>query len=307
AAAGSSLPLTGSSVGTAVGVEGRAVPMAERLAAGWQTVTPGYFAAIGIPVRAGRDFTPADLDRTTHQVVINQALARLLFADQNPIGRRIVLGAEERTTDWHDVIGVVGDVRHASLTAAAAPRAYDLFGQHWSRTMFLVARSRSDPYASVPLVRREVQRLDPEVPVFEVRSLSDILDDSIAARRLASAFAAGLAGLSVLLAAIGVYGLLASTVASRMREFGIRRALGSSSSQIVTLIFAEGAGLAAIGIPAGMALAAASARLIESQLFGVRASDPRVLAAVAMVLVAVGAAAAYLPARRASRIDPAIT
>ena len=240
-------------------------------------------------------------------MVINQALARQVFGDQNPIGRRIVLGAEERAVDWHEVIGVVGDVRHTSLTAAGAPRAYDLFGQHWSRTLFVVARSPSDPYAAVPLVRREVQRLDPEAPVFEVRSLSDILDDSIAARRLASGFAAGLAGLSLLLAAIGVYGLLASTVAARMREFGIRRALGSSSSQIVTLIFAEGATLAAIGIPIGIAIAAASGRLIESQLFGVQAGDPRVLAAVAMVLVGVGAAAAYVPARRAARIDPAIT
>ena len=218
-----------------------------------------------------------------------------------------MLGAEQQAIDWHEIVGVVGDVRHTSLAASGSPRAYDLVGQHWSRTMFLVARSHADPYAVVPLIRNEVQRLDPLAPVFEVRSLDDILDDSIAARRLASAFAAGLAGLSLLLAAIGVYGLLASTVGARMREFGIRRALGSSSSQIVALIFAEGAALVAIGIPIGIAIAVACGRLIESQLFGVQASDPRVLAGVAAVLVAVGAAAASVPARRAARIDPAIT
>jgi putative ABC transport system permease protein len=273
AAAGSALPLTGSGAGTAVGVEGRAVPMADRPGAGWQTVTPGYFAAIGIPIRAGRDFTRGDLDRPTHQVIINQALARLLFGDENPIGRRLVLGPEAGSIDWHEIIGVAGDVRHASLTAASAPRAYDLVGQHWSRTAFVIARTQGDPYAAAALVRREVQQLDPQAPVFEVRSLGDILDDSIATRRLASAFAGGLAGLSVLLAAIGVYGLLTSTVAARMREFGIRRALGSSPAQIVQLIVTEGAGLAAVGIPIGVALTLAGGRLIESQLFGVQAGD----------------------------------
>jgi predicted permease len=307
AAAGSALPLTGSSIATAIGVEGGTVPMAERPAAGWQTVTPGYFAAVGIPLRAGRDFAPADRDRPTHQVVINQALARLLFGDVDPIGRRITLGADDPAIDWHEIVGVVGDVRHTNLAATGSPRAYDLFGQHWSRTMFVVARSRTEPYAVVPLLRGEVQRLDPQAPVFELRSLADILDDSIAARRLASAFAAGLAGLSLLLAAIGVYGLLASMVAARTREFGIRRALGSSSSQILAVIFAEGAVLAALGLPIGIAIAVGAGRLIESQLFGVQASDVRVLAGVTTVLLAVGAAASYLPARRAARTDPAIT
>ncbi len=307
AAAGSALPLTGSGSGAAVAVEGRVPPMAERPGAGWQTVTPGYFATVGMPILAGRDFTLADLDRPAHHVVINQALARLVFRDENPIGRRLLLGPDGSAPDWHEVVGVVGDVRHTNLAFAGLPHAYDLFGEHWSRTMFLVAKSRMEPYAVAPLVRREVRQLDAEVPVFEVRSLDDIVGGSIAARRLASGFALALAGVSLLLAAIGVYGLLASTVTARMREFGIRRALGSSSSQIVTLIAAESAALVAVGIPAGIALALASGRLIESQLFGVGAGDPRVLAGVAAMLVAIGAAAASVPARRAARVDPAIT
>jgi putative ABC transport system permease protein len=307
AAAGSALPLSGASIGTSVAVEGRVASIAERPGAGWQTVTPGYFAAVGIPLRAGRDFSLADLARAPHLVIINQSLARLLFGDANPIGRRLALGPEQEVTDWHEIVGVVGDVRHTSLASPATPRAYDLFGQHWSRTMVVVARSRLEPYALAAAVRREVQRLDPQAPMFEVRSLEDILDDSVAARRLAGVFAAGLAGLSVLLSATGFYGLLASTVAARTREFGIRRALGSSSSGIVRLIVGEGAAIAAMGVSIGIVIALAGGRLVQSQLFGVQSSDPRVLAAVATVLVAAAAAAAYLPARRAVRIDPAMT
>ena len=306
AGAGSALPLTGSGAGTSVAVEGRVPPMADRPSAGWQTVTPGYFAAVGIPLRAGRDFTRADLDRQTHQVIVNQTLARLLFGDADPIGRRLVLGPEARSVDWHEIVGVVGDVHHTTLATAATPHVYDLFGQHWSRTLFLVARTPGDPRALVPLIRGEVHRLDPQAPVFDVRSLDDIVDAAVDGRRASSLFASGLAGISLLLAALGVYGLLTSTVAARMREFGIRRALGSSSAQIVRLIFAEGAWLAAVGVPLGLALALASGRLIESQLFGVQAGNPRVLTIVAAILVSVAAAAACLPAHRAARIDPAV-
>jgi putative ABC transport system permease protein len=119
-------------------------------------------------------------------VKINHALARLLFGDENPIGRRLVLGPDEGLPDSHEIIGVVGDVRHTSLSAEGLPHAYDLFGQHWSRTAFIVTRTQGDPYAAAALVRREVRQLDRQAPVFEARSLSDIVDDSMAARRLAS-------------------------------------------------------------------------------------------------------------------------
>lgn len=306
AAAASTVPLAGASMGTAVGVEGRLAPMAERATAGWQTVTTGYFAALGIPVRGGRDFTPADLERGSHVTVINQSLARRLFGDGDPVGHRLAYGASDPSADWHEIVGVVGDVHHGSLAEAASPRAYDLFGQHWSRTMYLVVRGSAEPHALTPVMRATVRQLDPEAPVFDVQSLDDIVDATIAPRRLATAFAGGTAATSVLLAAIGLYGLLASSVSSRTRELGIRRALGSSTSAIVRVVLAEAALLGAVGILLGAVAALASARAIQSQLFGVQASDPGVIAAIAIALSCVGLAAAGVPARRAATIDPVI-
>src|SRR5262245_1695318 len=306
AAASSTVPLVGTSMGTAVGVSGRLLPLADRPAAGWQTVTPGYFAALGIPLIAGRDFAPADLDRPSHFTVINQALARRLLGNDNPIGRRLAFGADDPVGDWHEVVGVVGDVRHGSLAEAAAPRAYDLFGQHWSRTVYLVARGAGTPAALAPLVRDVVRGVDPEAPVFEMRSLDDIVDGTVAPRRLATGLAVGIAGVSVLLAAIGWYGLLASSVAARTRELGIRRALGSSTRAIVRLVFGEALALGVVGTTAGTAIALAAGRVIQSQLFAVRASDPRAIAATVAVLAVVGAGAAWVPARRAAQVDPAV-
>jgi len=300
------VPLAGASMGTAVGVAGRLLPLGERPAAGWQTVTPGYFAALGIPLIAGRDFSAADLDGQTHLTIINQALAHRVFGDENPIGRRLTFGADDPATDWHDVVGVVGDVRHGSLADAAAPRAHDLYGQHWSRTVYLIARGSAEPVALAPSIRETVRRLDPEAPVFEMRSLDDIVNATVAPRRLATGFALGSAGVSVLLAAIGLYGLLASSVASRTRELGIRRALGSSTQAIVRIVCGEAIALAVVGTLIGSAMVMAASRVIQSQLFGIHATDPRAIAATAMVLVLVGALATWVPARRAAGIDPAI-
>ncbi len=306
AAASSAMPLTGTAVGTAVGISGRLLPMAERPSAGWQTVTPGYFAAIDIPLLAGRDFAPADLERSPHLTVINQTLARRLFGDENPLGRRLSLGAADPVADWHEVVGVVGDVRHSSLAEPGTPRAYDLYGQHWSRTVYLLARGSAEPYALGPAIRATVRRLDPEAPVFEMQSLDDIVGATIAPRRLATGFSMGIAGVSLLLAAIGLYGLLASSVAARTRELGIRRALGSSTRAIMRIVFGEAVALALSGSMLGSAAALVAARAIQSQLFGVQATDPRVVAATALTLALVGAVAAWIPARRAARVDPAI-
>jgi putative ABC transport system permease protein len=280
AAAASVVPFAGGVTGTSVGVEGRLAPMAERASAGWQTVTPGYFHALGIPILSGRDFVPADAVRPMHQTVINQALARRLFGDERAIGRRLAYGASDPVTDWHEVVGVVGDVRHGNLADAAAPRAYDLIGQHGGRTVYLVAAGAAGAYDLAPVVRDVARQADPEAPVFEVQSLDDILNGTITPRRLATGFSMGLAGVSLLLSAIGLYGLLASSVAARSRELAIRRALGSSTAGTVRLVFAEAAALVIAGAIAGGAAAFGASRVIQSQLFGVEPTDPRVVVAV---------------------------
>jgi putative ABC transport system permease protein len=305
AAAGQSIPLAGAAAGSSVGVEGQPLSMTDRPTAGWFTVTPGYFRTLGVSFVAGRDFTPADLNRPTHQTIINETLARRLFGAQNPIGRRLTFGPDSPQQDWHEVVGVVGDIRQATLTRPAEPAAYDLFGQHWGRSVYLIARGTADPYALVPAVRGIVGQVDPEAPVFDVRSLDDVVNVAVAPRRVATGLAIGTAAVSLLLAAIGLYGLLASSVASRTKELGIRRALGSSTRGIVGLVCGEAAKLGIAGAGIGVMLAYAIARPVQAQLFAVQATDARVLALVVIALALIGAAAAFLPARRATRIDPA--
>jgi putative ABC transport system permease protein len=200
----------------------------------------------------------------------------------------------------------VGDVRHATLADPPMPRAYDLFGEHWGRTMYVVARVAQEPYSIVPAFRAAIQRLDPGAPVFEVQSVGDLAAAAIRPRRLATGFAAAISLVTLLLASIGLYGLVSSSVAARTKELGVRQALGASRRDIVRLILTEALWLSGAGIIAGGFAARLTMGIVESQLFGVAASDPRVLGAVAASVAAIGTLAAYLPARRAARIQPTI-
>ena len=172
--------------------------------------------------------------------------------------------------------------------------------------MFLVMRGNGQPAALAPILRRAVAALDPGAPVFDVRPLEDLLGAASAQRRIAAIFAAGVGATSLLLAALGVYGLLASSVAARTRELGVRRALGSSAARIVALVGREALAMSAIGIAVGIAIALAASRVIQAQLFGVTATDPFLIAAVAVLLVVVAAASALAPALRAARVDPVV-
>jgi predicted permease len=308
AAVGSSLPLSGQASGTSVLAEGQPAPPAGRPSAGWQTVTPGYFRALGIPLRAGRDFSAADIDRKDHVVIVNEQLARLLFGGADPVGRRIAVGGGDAAGDWHHVIGVVGDVRHQALDAAPAPRVYDFFGQHWSRTMFVVVRARTDDPA--PLfadIRRTVAALDPEAPVFEAASLPALVARSASARRLAAILAAGLAGTAVLLAILGVAAVAAAAVAERRREIGVRAALGASPRDLLRMVLGEGLRTGAAGALAGLAGSWAAVRLLGAHLFGLDLGDVTLsVAGVAAVLLGVAVTAALPAARRAARADPLV-
>lgn len=305
-AAGSTLPLSGQLSGTSVVALGKPVLPGSRPTAGWAFVTPGYVNAVGMHLRADRDFSSADRQRPTHVAIINEDLARLLFPGEDPIGRRIGVGGGDSQNDWHEVIGVVADVRHQSLDLAPTPRVYDLFGQHWDRTLFVVARtSPGEEAALLDALRRTVRAADADAPVFEGATLTDLVNRSVAPRQLASTFAVGLASAAVLLALIGVYAVSAATVAERAKEIGVRAALGASPRDLFRLIAREGAWTAIAGGITGLFGSTIVVRLLQAHLFGVRPTDALWLVpAVSLAVLCAATLAAVPSARRAASSDP---
>ena len=302
----STLPLSGSA-GSTLTVQGREdVPVAGRPEVGWHWASPDYFDAMGLRVVRGRAFTAADLDRPGHVTIVNETLARQQFPNEDPIGRRVYFGGVPAggIDDWHEIIGVVSDVRHRTLEGEPDPRAYDLFGQHWGRTVSLAVKSGEPASQVAATLRRLVSERDPRLAVFAVRTTDDLVADSVRPRRLmlwlVSAFA--LAGFAV--AVLGVYGVVAYMVAERRREIGVRVALGASSGSIWTLVVGHGLRLVAVGLILGLAAAVVLRRGIESQLYGVTATNLPALVAVALALLLAAAVPCAIVARRATRVDP---
>jgi hypothetical protein len=304
--AGSSLPLSGQMTGTSVMARGREVQPGSRDSAGWQFVSPGYFQALGLPLVRGRDFQEADLTRGGHVTIINDDLARTLFGSADPIGAFIAVGGGDARNDWHQIIGVVGSVRHQALTRPPGPRVYDLFGEHWDRTVYVVVRTAmTDPSSVLPLVRQAVAASDAEAPVFEAAAMSALVERSMAPHRLAAGTAAALAGASLLLAILGVCAMASASVAERAHEIGVRAALGARPRDLLTLVLGEAALTACIGGLAGAAASFGVARLLTAQIFGVRSLEAMLLIpVVTAALVALAVAATIPQARRAAAADP---
>jgi putative ABC transport system permease protein len=302
----STLPLSGNA-GSSLTIQGREdIPVAQRPGIGWQWADPSYFEAMGIPLIRGRGFTNADLQNPAHVTVINETLARQNFPGEDPIGRRVYFGPipSSGVPEWHQIIGVVGDVRHRSLEGEPDARAYDLFGQHWGRTISLVARTTQPPAQVATTVRGLLARRDSTLPVFAVRTTGELVSTAVRSRRLmlwlVAAF--GLVGFAV--ATLGVYGIVACLVAERQREIGVRVALGATAANIHQLVVVHGIKLVATGLVAGLVGAVALRRGIESQLFNVSSTNVPALTAVALALLIAAAIPCVIVSRRASRIDP---
>jgi putative ABC transport system permease protein len=263
---------------------------------------PGYFATMGIPVLRGRDIAESDREGAARVVVVNGALARELWPQQDPIGRDLVF---ERGVSAR-VIGVVQDIHQDGLDAPPKPEFYISALQAGFHSGSLVIRTKTDPAAIVPAVRKAVWSADPEQPVIEVLTMDQILDNEASERRRQAMLLAVFAGLAVLLAALGLYGVLAYSVGQRWSEFGVRIALGASPGMLLGRIVGQGLTLTAIGLAAGLAGALALSRLLTSFLFGIQATDPATYALVAGVLLLTAGLASYLPGRRAMRVDPAV-
>jgi predicted permease len=265
------------------------------------SVSPGYFPALGMPILAGRDFSDRDRLGAPRVAIVNETMARYFFGDANPVGRRIGTGDVADTV----IVGVVRDAKYVDVRETPKRHFYEpvaqeprLFG------LTLQVRTAGDPAAAAALVRRTVARIDPHVPVYHVATLDEQIDESLVEARLLTWLAAIFGALATLLAAVGLYGVIAFAVARRTREIGVRMALGAPRWRILLGVTRETFGWVAGGVVLGLAAAAALARIVASELYEVAATDPRVFAAAAAALVAAAAIAAYLPARRATSIDP---
>jgi len=276
-------------------------------------VTPGFFEAMRVPLKRGRLFDGRDTKDAQRVVIVDERLARKFWPGRDPIGRRMyrpgdaadLLAINERT-EWFTVVGVVGEIKQRGLVESQASVGACYFpAEHQTiRTMTFAIRTTTVPAALANDVRRVVAALDPELPVFSTKTMEEWIDESLVTRRWPMLLSLGFAVVALLLSAVGIYGVLAYVVAQRTKEIGIRMALGSTPRSVFDLVLKEGLALIGAGVAVGAVGVIAIRRGLESQLYGVRLSDPGVLAIAAMLLGTVAVAACMIPARRATRIDP---
>lgn len=298
------LPLTASSFGRPVEVEGALPADGEIPVINGNVVLGNYFRTMGIPLLRGRGFTDADTPNAPPVMVVSETMADALWPDADALGQRVRVGnGEDRP--WVTVIGVVGDVQSRSLAEEREPLYYRPLTQAlWPSSMYAVVRSGVSPTQLVPAIRQRVQALSPVIPLTDVTSADELLADSVAAPRYRTLVLGAFGGLALALAVVGIYGVIALFVGDRTREIGIRMALGAGRVRVMEMILRQGLVLAAVGIALGIAAAAALTGALSGMLFGLSPLDPMVYSAAATVLLVVAAAACYLPARRAARIDP---
>jgi len=268
---------------------------------GTRNVAPGYFETMGIPLLKGRTLDLHDDSKGTRLAVINETMASAGWPGEDAVGKRFKLNPSINR-DWTTVVGVAGNVKHFGLDGKKWPEAY--FPELGWGTMSLVVRTSADPLALVPAIRAIVRGMDPNVPVADVRSMEKIVTDSVAPRQLSMILVACFAGLALALASIGLYGVIAYSVAQRRHELGVRMALGAVRGDVLRLVLARGTSLTLAGLALGMAASLAATRLLSGMLFRVTFLDPLTYAVVAVTVLAAASAAAYIPARRATRIDP---
>jgi len=268
-------------------------------------ISADYFQAIGIPLRQGRFFSDDDRDNSVPVIIISEAMARRFWPGENPIGRRL-------TPSFHlkqgarEIVGVVGDVKSKGLDADASAMMYLPFKQSPRPFISFVARTASDPQNFVQPVSRAIYSIDKEQALTDVRTMEQVLARSMSGRRFNMTLLITFAGVALVLAAVGVYGVMNYTVMLRRRELGIRLALGAQKMDVLRLVLGQGLTLTLIGVVAGLLAAYAVTRLMASLLYGVTATDYLTFVSVSAVIIAVGLLASYLPARRATKVDPMI-
>lgn len=274
-----------------------------------RVVSPDYFRALGVPLRAGRSLTAEDNTQASPVAVINQEMARRYWDDDDPVGKRFKFGPRASTAAWLTVTGVVGDMRQAGLNAAPLPELYTPVTQAhvpWARPRFIFIRAAGDPMSLVAAVKSQIWAADKDQAICAVSTMEEIVADSLAARRFNLWLLGAFAALALVLASIGIYGVISYAVSQRRREIGLRMALGAGNRDILRLIVGHGLVLTLSGVATGLAASAVLTRLLSALLFDVSPTDPPTFAAVALLLTGVAVLACYLPARRATKVDPMV-
>jgi putative ABC transport system permease protein len=277
------------------------------------SVSPDYFRALGIPLMKGRFFSPSDRvagEKDPMIVIINETMARQYFRGKDPIGRRIQTGDPDPKSPWETIVGVVGDVKYSGLDSAPGPTIYVPYNENawagWAREMYLVVRSTGNAPDLVPAIRTQLASMDSTLPLAQVHTMEELLDESLVQQRFRTWLISGFAALSLLLSAIGLYALISYSVSQRTREIGVRVALGAQRSNVLGMVLKEGLQLLMFGLLLGLAGAFSATRIMRSLLYSTSATDALSFIATSLTLVAVALLACYIPARRATKVDPMV-
>jgi len=274
------------------------------------TISPQYFETLRIPIVRGRAFTDRDAAGAPPVVIVNQTMARAFWPRDNPLGRRVRPGS---STDWYTVVGIVADAKNDGVEKPARTELYLLYPQlpaieigAYATSGYIAVRGQSDPSVMVSAVRREVRDLDPTLPITNVRTMEEVLSATQSRPQFLTTVLTLFAGVALALAAIGVYGVISYAVSQRIKEFGLRMAIGAQPSDVLGLVLKRGLLLIVSGLVVGLTGAFASTRLLAGFLFGVAATDPTTFVAVSVLLGVVAIAASYVPAHRATKADPLV-
>jgi len=301
------LPLSNETMRTTFEIEG--IPMAEsdKPRTHFRSIGLDYFQTMHIPLVQGRDFTARDDRSSTQVVIVNQTLARKFFPNENPIGKHIKPGVSDVGPEkMREIVGVVGDVKHKALWNPPDPECYIPYEQVAIGQMYVVVRTDGDPASLLPAIREQVKSLDTELPVYAPKTMEDYVSASVASRKFISILCGVFAATGLLLAVIGLFGVMSYTVSQRTHELGVRAAIGAEKRDILRLILNQGMAMTLAGIVLGLIGTLGISRVLKSELFGVTATDPLTFVGVALLLAFVALAACYLPALRAARVDPMV-
>jgi putative ABC transport system permease protein len=307
AALGTGVPLTDDHSRTDITIEGMALPKPGSFPhPDVHIVSPAYVSTLGVQLLRGRTFTENDNEKAPRVAMINAQVARQYFGPRDPVGQRLMFGkpSPKRTAEWITIAGVVGDTKMYGLANPSRLEVYLPFRQSVSGSMTLVVKSAIDPAALTSEVRGVVAGIDKDQPVYNVATMQQLVRDSVSTRRISFIVLGSFSGLALVLAAIGIYGVISYSVAQRTHEIGIRMALGAGRGSVLRMVIGQGARIAGAGVVIGMVAAFGLTRLMTNLLFNVSPADPVTFAAVVVVLAAIAFVASWIPARRTLRVDP---